>query len=53
MFYITVWALVDGYRADLAHYVRTGSVGEMEDAVTRLHLEFPAPGFLLEVAGRP
>jgi hypothetical protein len=49
MFYITVWAMQDGHRADLAHYVRTGSVGEMEDAVTRLHREFPAPGFRVDV----
>ncbi len=49
MYHITVYRLDNGRRIDLAHYLRADSAPEMEDAVTRLHKEFPAPGFTVVV----
>lgn len=47
---ITVHQLdATGRRADLAYFTEAPSAPEMEDTVTRLHQEFPAPTFEVEV----
>jgi hypothetical protein len=57
MYSITVFQMdeQDGQRrrTDLAHYTTAPTAPEMEDAVTRLHKEFPEPGFLVVVAPIP
>lgn len=56
MYGITVHQLDDtGRRCDLAYFTQAANAPEMEDTVTRLHREFPAPTFVVEVEnlGRP
>lgn len=38
-----------GYRVDLTWYGTASTAPEMEDTVTRLHSQFPAPGFVVDV----
>ncbi|MEU7831343.1 hypothetical protein [Nonomuraea sp. NPDC049129] len=50
MYAITVFQTDEtGRRIDIAHFVRAASAPEVEDVVTALHKEFPAPGFAVAV----
>ena len=54
---ITVFQLgeKDGrpHRTDIAHFTTAQTAPEMEDTVTRLHRQFPAPDFDVDVQATP
>lgn len=52
MYAITVHQMEGGRMVDLAFFTEAATAPEMEEAVTRLHREFPAPGFVVRVENR-
>lgn len=49
MFAITVFRVQAEERVDIVFFARAATAPGMEDIVTRLHMEFPTPGFEVTV----